>query len=280
MSRTIVWFSAGAASAVAAKLTIAADTDDLVIAYVDPGSEHPDNARFLADCEEWFGRDIVRLKSEKYADTWQVWTERRYLVGPSGALCTAELKKKVRYGFEQPDDRQVFGYTVEERHRADRFRDQNPGVDLVCPLIDHQLTKADCLAIIDRAGIELPAMYLLGYRNNNCIGCPKGGMGYWNKIRRDFPDAFDRMASLERDLGHTIFREDVVVGYEMSTRPVDGFDDASPVEEVRVAITERRPLYLDELDPDRGSHADEPDMDCSLMCSLAESEIELSERER
>jgi hypothetical protein len=43
-------------------------------------------------------------------------------------------------------------------------------------------------------------MYQLGYSNNNCIGCVKGGMGYWNKIRQDFPEVFDKMASLEREL--------------------------------------------------------------------------------
>jgi len=50
--RTLVWFSAGAASAIAAKLTIAQNPPNLVIAYTDPGSEHPDNERFLTDCEK------------------------------------------------------------------------------------------------------------------------------------------------------------------------------------------------------------------------------------
>lgn len=35
-------------------------------------------------------------------------------------------------------------------------------------------------------------MYDLGYANNNCIGCVKGGIGYWNKIRIDFPEESDR----------------------------------------------------------------------------------------
>lgn len=241
VSRTVCWFSAGAASAIATK--IAMTEGPVTIAYVDPGSEHPDNARFLDECEEWFGQRIERMRSERYVDTWQVWTERRFLVGPAGALCTAELKKKVRYGFERPDDRQVFGYTAEERHRANRFRDQNPAVDLWCPLIDRDLGKSDCLAMIDRAGIRLPVMYELGYRNNNCIGCPKGGIGYWNKIRQDFPETFDRMALLERELGHSVLK-----------------DAAGPI-------------WLDALDPDRGNHATEPDFSCSLMCALAEEEI-------
>jgi len=240
--RTLVWFSAGAASAVAAKLTLA-DTPDAVIAYVDPGSEHPDNARFIDDCAEWFGTPIVRLKSDKYVDTWDVWERERYLVGPTGARCTGELKKKVRYAFERPDDRQVFGYTSEEGHRADRFREQNPGVDLVTPLIDHQLTKQDCIALIDRAGIEIPAMYRLGYNNNNCVGCPKGGMGYWNKIRVDFPDVFARMVAVEADIGATVLRDN------------------------------GQPLRLADLDPDRGHYPTELALDCSLMCSLAEDEM-------
>ena len=240
--RHLVWFSAGAASAVAAKLVLAEGHDDTVIAYVDPGAEHPDNARFLADCQAWFGRPIERLRSEKYADTWQVWKERRYLVGPTGALCTAELKKIPRFAFEHPDDVQVFGYTAEEIHRADRFREQNPGVTLRTPLIEHQLTKADCLAMVDRAGIELPAMYRLGYSNNNCIGCVKGGMGYWNKIRVDFPETFDRMAQMERTLGRSVIRAD------------------------------GEQVFLDQLDPHRGDTT-EIDMDCSLTCAIAEGSL-------
>lgn len=249
----LVWFSAGAASAVAAKLTIAdhghAGTE---IVYIDVGSEHPDNHRFIADCEAWFDHPIRWERSTKYRDTWQVWSERRYLVGPDGALCTAELKKKVRFAIERPDDVQVFGYTADlnDMRRAVQFRKQNPEVELATPLIDAGLTHADCLGLVERAGIELPEMYKLGYQNNNCIGCVKGGIGYWNKIRRDFPDVFDRMAALERDIGASVLRED--------SRRFDGDDLA---------------LWLDELDPERGDYETEAHIDCSLLCVLAEGRI-------
>jgi len=245
MNRVLVWFSAGAASAVAAKLALASsDKDNLVIAYTDPGSEHPDNARFIDECEKWFGHPVQRLKSEKYEDTWDVFAKTRYLVGPTGARCTAELKKKLRFAFQKPDDRQVFGYTSEEVHRADRFRDQNPDVDLWTPLIERGLTKSDCLAMVDRAGIKLPVMYELGYLNNNCIGCPKGGMGYWNKIRRDFPEVYERMSAVERELDVAILKD------------------------------EKGKIFLDELDPQRGNHQDEPNFECSLLCTISENEIQ------
>jgi len=240
--RTLVWFSAGAASAVAAKIVLSETTDhsNIVIAYTDPGSEHPDNARFLDDCEKWFDHPIMKLKSEKYEDTWDVWESTRFLVSAVGARCTAELKKKVRYGFERPDDIQVFGFTSEEKHRADRFREQNPGVELRTPLIEKGLTKDDTLALIQRSGIDLPFMYSLGYRNNNCIGCVKGGMGYWNKIRVDFPETFDRMAMLEREIKHSILRSN------------------------------GEAVYLDELDPNRGNHLKEPSFECSIICAETE----------
>lgn len=61
--RTVCWFSAGAASAVATKLVLR-DVPDAVVAYCETGAEHPDNARFIADCERWFGRPIERFIDE------------------------------------------------------------------------------------------------------------------------------------------------------------------------------------------------------------------------
>lgn len=242
MTRRLVWFSAGAASAVAAKLTVGAH-DDVTIYRTDPGSEHPDNVRFADECAEWFGQEVHMVTGGRYSDTWDVWESTGYLVGPTGARCTIELKKRARWQVEADYDVQVFGYTAEEQHRAERFRVGNPEVTLETPLIERGLGKADCLALIERAGIELPAMYRLGFRNNNCIGCVKGGMGYWNKTREHFPATFDRMAELERRIGHSVLHDD------------DG------------------PVWLDQLDPSRGRMADEPDIECSLLCAMAEGDL-------
>lgn len=237
--RIVVWFSCGSASAVTAKLILARGLprDDVAIARCVVANEHPDNDRFAADCERWFGQPILNLRSKRYADCWEVWERRRFIVSPHGALCTTEMKKFVRYDFEREwlPTHQAFGYTAEEQDRAERFRRNNPDVRLLTPLIDAGLRKADCLALIERIGIELPAMYRLGYRNNNCIGCPKGKMGYWNKIRQDFPDVFARMAALERTL-------DVAINKSKGQR-----------------------VFLDELPRDAGRH-NEPDIECSLVC--------------
>ena len=74
------------------------------------------------------------------------------------------------------------------------------------PLIEKELTKADVHGMCKELGIVRPKMYELGYPNNNCIGCVKGGKGYWNKIRIDFPEVFDRMAKMEREVGRSCIK--------------------------------------------------------------------------
>lgn len=253
--RVVVWFSCGAASAVCADLALRKYRGKVpvVLAYTDPGTwepgkvgEHPDNKRFLRECENWLQHPITILKSEKFNDPMDVFKKRRYIVGVAGAPCTTELKKRCRESFQDVGDLQVFGFTSEEENRAERFRQNNPEVKLWTPLTERMITKADCLAYLSDAGIELPELYKLGFRNNNCIGCVKGQSGYWNLIRQTHRDVFDAMAKLEREIGAAINKR-----YEGKTRI---------------------PVYLDELDPKAGNYKAEPDIECGLLCQMARHE--------
>ena len=59
-------------------------------------------------------------------------------------------------------------------------------------------------------------------------------MGYCNKIRKDFTEVFDRMAVLERQVGHSCIKG----------------------------------IFLDELDPNAGRMESEIMPDCGIMCYL------------
>lgn len=202
-SRTISWFSCGAASAVATKLMLTENPATIPV-YCEMFSEHEDNARFLSDCERWFDRPVVRIRSDKYVDTWDVWEKRKYLCGPDGAACTVELKVKPRLEFQHPTDHHVFGYTSDslDKRRADAMRANHPELNIRTPLIERGLDKNACLGLITRAGIELPVMYRLGFGHNNCLPCVKArSPGYWALVRKEAPVQFARMAELSRRLG-------------------------------------------------------------------------------
>jgi len=246
MSRVLCWFSCGAASAVAAKMAVEQYGDLCEIVYCDTLKfEHSDNLRFLNDVERWLGKPVKLLRSEKYSDIYDVFDKTRWLVGPGGARCTTELKKLVRRKYQRDDDIHVFGFTVEETKRTTQLIMGEP--DLHCDFILHRndVSKRDTLHRLADAGIALPAMYRLGYKNNNCIGCVKGQAGYWNKIRVDFPDAFHRMALQERKMNVAINK----------SYAGDGL---------------RKRVFLDELAPDAGRMDIEPDIECNVLCSVAE----------
>lgn len=228
----IAWWSAGITSAVATK--IALDTyKNVRIVYIEIDSAHADNERFIKDCEEWYGQKIERVRNEKgYLDQFDVIQKTKFINGPHGARCTLELKKQARFEYQDAAGSwlgQIFGFEFckEEINRAIRFAEQWPDTKPLFPLIDAKLNKAECHGLLKMDGIEPPAMYQLGYPNNNCIGCVKGRMRYWNKIRVDFPDVFDRMAKLEREVGRACIKQDKEGGGSY-------------------------PVFLDELESNRG----------------------------
>ena len=61
----VVWFSCGAASAVAGKLAIKKYGDSVDLVYCDTGGEHESNMVFLHECEDWYGKKIQILKNLK-----------------------------------------------------------------------------------------------------------------------------------------------------------------------------------------------------------------------
>lgn len=250
MRRIVCHFSCGAASAVATKLTLADHPgEDIVIVNAFVQEEHSDNRRFADDCERWFGRQIIVLRDEKYnASTLECWKRKRFIKGAYAAPCSFHLKRDLLDAFSRPDDLHVLGYTVEEMDRWNAFIDANNGRKASVPLIECNLSKADCLAIVERAGIELPAMYRMGYDNANCIGCPKGGNGYWNKIRRDFPERFHEIADIQERIGPgAYFLRNRRTGERMKLR---------------------------DLPEDHGVKMyDEPSFSCSFFCEMAEQDI-------
>lgn len=206
--RVLAWFSCGAASAVAAKLAVEKYGDQAVVVYCDTmQDEHPDNQRFFDDVQAWVGVPIQRIKSDKYASIEDVFTKRRYMSGVAGAICTGEMKKVPRFAFQRPDDVHVFGLRSDETDRIDAMRSANPELRFDWILRDQYIDETAAKRRVQNAGIKLPAMYALGYEHNNCLGCVKAtSPRYWNMIRRDFPDVYERRAAQSRELGVRLAR--------------------------------------------------------------------------
>ena len=74
-------------------------------------------------------------------------------------------------------------------------------------------------------------------------------MGYWNKIRQDFPKVFEETSQVEQETKHTILKKD------------------------------GKPLYLKDLEPSWGNHTDIEIPDCGLFCNIEMNGLPILELE-
>ena len=236
-----VWFSCGAASAVALKLTVDKYGAENVRAVNNPvKEEHSDNLRFLKDVSDWVGIEIEQVKNKNFlgASVVEVFNKRKGMSFPMGAPCTVELKKRARQQWEaeNPVDYHVLGFTFDEKRRHERFilTERNNVLPI---LIDANMTKDDCFRFLASAGIKLPKIYEHGFPNANCIGCVKAtSPTYWNLVRREFPEVFEERSQQSRKLGSKLVR----------------------------VKSER--IFLDELDPNAKGRPMKTMPDCGIFC--------------
>lgn len=207
-----VWFSCGAASAVAAKLTVEkyGETHNILIVNNPVVEEHPDNIRFLKDVEKWINHPIIEARCKEFpsASIVEVFNKRKYIEGLHGAPCTYNLKKQARYEFELANDIDwhVLGFTIDEWQRQKKFN-KGERENTLPVLVTELITKDDCFEILKKANIKLPEIYSLGYPNANCIGCVKAtSPTYWNLVRDTFPEVFEQRAEQSRRIGCKLTR--------------------------------------------------------------------------
>lgn len=207
----VVWFSCGAASAVAIQETIAQYPGANVRVVNNPiAEEDDDNQRFLHDVERWLGVTVEYAVNPKWeaCSVEEVWDKRGFMAAPHGAPCTVELKKAARQRWEETNDVDfhVLGFTVDEYKRYTRFI-QTERSNVLPVLVDALVTKGECFNRVMQAGIELPRMYRAGYPNANCPGCVKAtSPTYWNHVREVDPEVFASRAVQSRRLGARLAR--------------------------------------------------------------------------
>jgi len=207
MKKVIAWWSGGITSAVTCKICI--DTygiENVRVIFIDTFNEDEDTYRFKKDCEVLYGKEIetITLIGDKYDSIQDVWIRHKSLNVAKGAVCSSELKRSVREKWQTNNDYdlQAFGFEIDEINRAKSMKLNHSKAKPIFPLLLYGYSKKDCIKIIEDYGVQVPRMYSLGFHNNNCFktGCVQGGIGYWQKIRDEYPDKFNAMADMEHKL--------------------------------------------------------------------------------
>jgi len=107
--------------------------------------------------------------------------------GKLPAFCSNEWKQRVVQRHVKEPYTAWIGFAFDERKRV------KSETNRVYPLIDLMLSKADCLRVLEDAGMPVPPP-------SSCWMCPNMRDAEWLQIQRDYPADFQRAIDLDVEL--------------------------------------------------------------------------------
>ena len=166
--------------------------------FADTGGEVPETYEYLTTAKEYLARHDVPLTTVSkrgrslYATSW----ERRVFPSAIWRWSTRDYKiTPILRHYRSLDSHinQYLGIAWDEIHRMKDSR-----VDYVTnlfPLIDRRFTRADCVAIIEEAGLPIP-------QRSSCYFCPFNSVDRWRWLYETHPNLFNKAIALEERSKH------------------------------------------------------------------------------
>lgn len=184
-----------------------------IILYCDTGLEFPEMEEHIRKVEDYIGRKITVIKSEKDFMYWA--TEHKRVVRSTkipGAKpgdimrgyaypsvfsrwCTKELKTNVinKYLRDLTKDYDLIQYVGIAVDEPKRKRDLN------YPLIDWNMTEADCLKCCYDRGFDWGGLYKIWGRVS-CYCCPLQSPNDLRKLRDNRPELWQKLKEMDREI--------------------------------------------------------------------------------
>jgi len=200
----IVSISGGSASAVAANRVLERYPTDTVLWFADTLWEDPDLHRFLRDLEQHWGRSIIR--HVEGLTPLQVAEKRKIIPNQRLAPCSLVLKIEPfrRYIKAQPKPLTIhLGLDWTEMHRMEapkRRYEELQGISVDFPLMWEPIETRPYSEVVKEWGIEIPALYKLGFPHNNCGGrCVRQGNKEWARLQQTHPERYAEVEKWEQE---------------------------------------------------------------------------------
>lgn len=190
--------------------------------FFDTGWEFPAMYPHIDQLEQFMGQRIWRLHSRLPFDYWL--TERPVIAtdGPnkgrvhmigngwpssSRRWCTREKVAAIdQFCKPIPSVARCVGYALDEPNRVDPLTGAN-GIIYRYPLREHGVTEADALKICYDHGFYWGGLYQ-HFNRVSCFCCPLQRLGELRKLRKHFPELWERMLRMDSAIPVNIgFRE-------------------------------------------------------------------------
>lgn len=193
----IVSLSGGVSSAITAERVIERyGREHVVLWFADTNWEDPDLHRFMADCMERWGGQLLIYKDGR--NPLQVAEEHNIIPNQRVAPCTRELKIEPFYEYISIVPKPITVYLGLDWREVDRMEaprrnyEAMEGVTVEYPLAWEPIEERNYFDMVEQDwGIRCPQLYAEGFTHNNCGGrCVKQGQSSWLRLRKYRPADF------------------------------------------------------------------------------------------
>lgn len=187
----VVSYSGGLGSFMAAYLV---RKQPMRLVFCDTKTEDEDLYRFIQETSDFIGVKLETISDGR--NIWELFEDRNYHSNSRVDHCSHYLKRKIFRDYMEEtanknSDTIVFGIDHKEAHRMEKINQNWHPWKTLAPLVDKHVTREDILDVLDRAGIEPPRLYEMGFPHNNCGGfCVKTGQKQMKLLLEKFPERY------------------------------------------------------------------------------------------
>lgn len=184
-----------------------------IILFCDTGLEFPDMYAHLDKLEKYIGRPITRIKAEhsfeyyfseapikrgnpeKFREQFGRDYNGYGWMGLKMRWCTNRLKDQPREQFlrslrEKYDIRQYVGIAADEKYRLERKNNQRS--ECIHPLVEWNMTEANCLKYCHERGFDWNGLYDR-FKRASCWLCPLQSLSELRKLWEFYPDLWAKL---------------------------------------------------------------------------------------
>jgi Phosphoadenosine phosphosulfate reductase family len=166
--------------------------------FADTGAEVPETYAYLETAREYLEDHGIRLvEVRKNGDDLYATCLRRQVI-PSAVWrwSTRDFKVRPIRSYYKRLRTPIVQYVAIAYDELERMRSsEDDWIRNEYPLVDRRLTRADCVDIIERAGLAVPV-------KSGCYFCPFNSLSRWHWLKHEHPDLFQSAIVLEEASKH------------------------------------------------------------------------------
>ena len=166
--------------------------------FADTGGEVPETYQYLEIAGKYLAEHEVPLTvvSKRGRSLYDTAWDRRVFPSAIWRWSTRDFKVTPIQRHYRSLDTHINQYLAIAWDEIHRMKDSR--VDYITnlyPLIDRQLTRADCIEIIQEAGLPIP-------QRSSCYFCPFNSVDRWRWLHETHPDLYEKAIALEERSKH------------------------------------------------------------------------------